>query len=61
MLEIAELIKEHIAKSIRNMATKTLKDVRELEFIHDSAMQRAFLTGKLAAYEEIKIFMDIVG
>jgi hypothetical protein len=53
MLEIAKTIKEHIESRIREMLTITLKELRDLEYVHDMASQRQFLSGKVAAYEEI--------
>lgn len=36
------------------MVTGTLSDLRKLELVHDAKDQRIFLSGKLAAYEEIE-------
>lgn len=54
MLELAIRVRKHIEMRIREMVTGTLSDLRKLELVHDAKDQRIFLSGKLAAYEEIE-------
>lgn len=53
MLGIAKKIQEHIEGKLREMLQDSLNDLRQLERVHDATAQRQFLSGKIAAYEEI--------
>ncbi len=54
MFEIAHAIRTHITDNVREMLVNTLNEIRKLEYVRDAEMKRAFLSGKLEAYEEIE-------
>lgn len=58
MLELAKKLREYVEKRIREMIATTLVDLRKLQHIHDQDGQRSFLSGKIAAYEEI---LNLIG
>lgn len=53
VLELAIKMQEHVERRIREMLTTTLAEVRKLEYVRDSEAQRSFMSGKIAAYEEM--------
>lgn len=59
MLDLANRLRDHIQARLREMISVTINDVRELERVHDCNAQRQFLSGKIAAYQEIlKLLME---
>lgn len=53
MLDLAKAMRNHIEARVREMISVTLVDLRKHEKIRDSDDHRIYLSGKLAAYEEI--------
>ncbi len=59
MLEVAKQMQDYLRKRIREMLVYTLNDIRKLELVHDANEKRIFLSGKVAAYEEMQRYLEL--
>lgn len=57
MLDLALKIKAHIESRIREMISRDLTELRFLEDVSVVNHRRSFLTGKIAAYDEILVLI----